>query len=153
MLVQPSTVNGTELLGQDFRDALLLRYARCPPDLLIQCNDCQQKFSICHALEYKRRGLVISRHNEIQDKLSGLASKACFPSAVRDEPIIHTSRASSKKQESPAVKRPFQNNRMEDHGNILVQGLWARRTDCIMDVRIMDVDAMSRQSKDPPTRC
>jgi hypothetical protein len=32
----------------------------------------------------------------------------------------------------------------------LVQGLWARGTDCItIDVRITDVDAKSQQSKDP----
>ncbi len=71
--------NGTELLAQGFRDALLLRYARCPPDLPIQCGGCQQNFSVRHALECKRGGLVISRHNEIQDELSNLASKALSP--------------------------------------------------------------------------
>jgi hypothetical protein len=79
LLVLPSTVNGTELSAQDFGDALLLRYARCPPDLPIQCDGCQQKFSVHHALECKLGGLVISRHNEIRDKLSDLASKAIFP--------------------------------------------------------------------------
>jgi hypothetical protein len=63
--VLPSIVNGTELLAKEFRDALLLRYARCPPDLPTQCDGCQQKFSVRHALECKRGGLVISRHNEI----------------------------------------------------------------------------------------
>jgi hypothetical protein len=110
------TVNGTERSAQEFRDALLLWYARCPPDLPIQCDGCQQKFNVCHALECKRGGLVISRHNEIRNELSDLASKAFFPSAVRDDPIIHTSCvaepiSSPKKQESPAVKFLFQNNR------------------------------------------
>jgi hypothetical protein len=36
----------------------------------------------------------------------------------------------------------------EDCGNILVRGLWARGTDCIIDVRITDVDAKSQQSID-----
>jgi hypothetical protein len=71
--------NGTELSAQGFHDALLLRYARCPPDLPIQCGGCQQKFSVRHALECKRGGLVISRHNEIRDELSDLASKALSP--------------------------------------------------------------------------
>jgi hypothetical protein len=31
----------------------------------------------------------------------------------------------------------------------LICGLWARRTKCIIDVRITDVDAASNQSKDP----
>jgi hypothetical protein len=65
LLVLPSTVNGTELSAQEFCDALLLRYARCPPDLPIQCDGCQQKFRVRHALECKRGGLVISWHNEI----------------------------------------------------------------------------------------
>jgi hypothetical protein len=74
-----NTVKGTERSAQEFRDALLLRYARCPPDPPIQCDGCQQKFNVCHALECKRGGLLISRHNEIRDKLSDLASKAFFP--------------------------------------------------------------------------
>jgi hypothetical protein len=153
LLVSPSTVNGTELSAQEFCDAFLLRYTRCPPDLPIQCDGCQQKFSVCHALECKRGGLVISRHNEIRDELSGLASKAFSPSAVCDEPRIHTSRAAERRSNhgkpvSPAVKRLFQNNCTEDRGNILVQGLWARGTDCIIDVRITDVDSKSQRSKD-----
>jgi hypothetical protein len=63
--VLPSAVNGTELSSQEFRDALLLRNARCPPDLQIRCDGCQQKFSVHHALECKRGGLVISGHNYI----------------------------------------------------------------------------------------
>jgi hypothetical protein len=131
--VLPSTVNGTELSAQEFRDALLLWYARCPPDLPIQCTGYQQKFSVRHALECKPGGLVISRHNEIRDELSDLASKAFSP------PQFHTShaaepRSSPGKPASPAVKRLFQNNRTEDRDDILVRGLWARGTDCIIDV-------------------
>jgi hypothetical protein len=51
VLVLPSTANGTELLAQEFRDTLLRRYTRCPPDLPIQCGGCQQKFSVCHVPE------------------------------------------------------------------------------------------------------
>jgi hypothetical protein len=41
------------------------------------------------------------------------------------------------------------NNRNEDRGDILIRGLWARGTgDCIIDVRITDVDAKSNRSKD-----
>jgi hypothetical protein len=99
------TVNGTERSAQEFRDALLLRYACCPPDLPIQCDGCQLKFNVCHALECKRGSLVVSRHNEIRDELSDLASKAFFPSAVRDEPIIHTSCALRSQYQAPRSKR------------------------------------------------
>jgi hypothetical protein len=48
-----------------------------------------------------------------------------------------------------SVKRLFRNNRNdEDRGDILIRGLWSRSTDCIIDVRITDVDAKSNRSKD-----
>jgi hypothetical protein len=120
--LSPSTVNGTELSAQEFRDALLLRYARGgPPDLPSTCDGgCNQKFSVRHALESKKGGLVISRHNEIRDELSDLASKALSPSAVRDEPKIKTCRNSDVKSDEDdkenSVKRLFRNNRNEDRG-------------------------------------
>jgi hypothetical protein len=151
--VLPSTVNGTELSAAEFRDALLLRYARSPPDLPSHCDGCLQKFSIRHALECKTGGLVISRHNEIRDELSDLASKALSPSAVRDEPTIHNSRTAkgTKDQEDKdhPVKRLFRNSIKEDRGDILIRGLWSRGTDCIIDVRMTDVDAKSNRSKTP----
>jgi hypothetical protein len=90
--VLPSLVYGTDLSAQEFRDSLLLRYSRSPADLPSHCYGCGQKFTVCHALECKKGGLVISRHNEIRDELSDVASKAIVPSAVRDEPLIHNSR-------------------------------------------------------------
>ena len=49
-----------------------------------------------------------------------------------------------------SAKRLFRNNRDEDRGGMLmIRGLWARSTDCIVDVRVTDVDAKSNRSKDP----
>jgi hypothetical protein len=146
-------VNGAELFAQEFRDALLLRHARGPPDLPPSCDGCNQKFSIRHALECKKGGLVISRHNEIRDELSDLASEALTPSAVRDEPKIHACRnpeeKSDKENQADSVKCLFlRNNRNEDRGDILIRGLWSRSTDCMIDVQITDVDAKSNRSED-----
>jgi hypothetical protein len=73
-------------------------------------------------------------------------------SAVRDEPKIHTCRKpeekSDKENQANSVKRLFRNNRNEDRGDILIRGLWSRSTDCIIDVRITDVDAKSNRSED-----
>jgi hypothetical protein len=77
--VQPSTVNGTELSAQEYRDALLLRSTLSPRDLQSHCDGCGQKFSVRHAHACKKGRLVISRHNEIRDELSDLASKAFIP--------------------------------------------------------------------------
>jgi hypothetical protein len=149
----PSTVNGTELAQQEFRDALLLRYAKSPGDLQSHCDGCGAKFSVRHGLECKKGGLVISRHNEIRDELSDLASKAFIPSAVRDEPKIFYSRPVEKKaasnQPNPSVPRTHPKTQCEDRGDLLIRGLWARGTDCIIDVRVTDTDAKSNLSKDP----
>ena len=50
MTVQPSTVNGTDLGAQEWRDAAFLRYGLEPPDLPKYCYGCNARFSMCHAL-------------------------------------------------------------------------------------------------------
>jgi hypothetical protein len=37
----------------------------------------------------------------------------------------------------------------EEHGNVLIKGLWARGTDCILDVRVVDTNTPTYQTKDP----
>ena len=96
---------------------------------------------------------MICRHNEVRDELSDLAVKAFIPSAVRDEPRIHIGRPAEESKEqtetNPAVTRNFLKNRGEDRGDLLIRGLWARGTDCILDIRVTDTDAKSNRSKDP----
>ena len=52
--VQPSTVNGTDMGAQEWRNALFLRYSLEPLDLPTYCDGCQAKFSISHALDCKK---------------------------------------------------------------------------------------------------
>ena len=61
LTVQPSTVNGTELGAQEWRDAAFLRYGLDTPDLTKHCGSCNARFSICHALDCKRGGLVTAQ--------------------------------------------------------------------------------------------
>ena len=65
--VVPSTFNGTDLGAQEWRDALFLRYGLEPPDLPTHCNGCEARFTISHALDCKKGGLVTARHNELRD--------------------------------------------------------------------------------------
>jgi hypothetical protein len=103
---------------------------KSPPDLPSSCDRCNQKSSVRHALECKKGGFINSRHNKIRDELSDPASKALFPSAVRDEPKIHTCRNSEvkldKENKENSEKRLFHNNRNEDRGDILIRGLHGR---------------------------
>ena len=100
--VQPSTVNGTELGAEEWSDALFLRYGLNPPDLPTHCDGCQAKFSISHALDCKKVGLVTARHNELRDGVAELAGKAFTPSHVRDDPLIYSGRALSRTKTTPA---------------------------------------------------
>ena len=93
LTVLPSTVNGTELGSHEWRDALFLRYGLYPPDLPKYCDRCEERFSISHALDCKKGGLVTARHNELRDGVVDLAGKAFTPSHVRDNPLIYSGRA------------------------------------------------------------
>ena len=86
LTVQPSTVNGTELGAQEWRDAAFLRYGLDPLDLPKFYKGCKDRFSICHALYCKRGGLVTALRNELRDGVANLAGKAFTPSYVRDDP-------------------------------------------------------------------
>jgi hypothetical protein len=84
----PSTVNGTELSAQEFRDAITIRYAITPSNLPASCNGYDAQFTLQDALGCKKGGLVIFCHNEIRDELVYLAGKAYTPSAIHDKPLI-----------------------------------------------------------------
>ena len=71
--VLPSTVNRTDLGAQEWRDTLFLRYGLDPPDFPKYCDVCEVRFSISHALDCKKGGLVMARHNELRDGVADLA--------------------------------------------------------------------------------
>jgi hypothetical protein len=148
----PSTLNGTELSAQEFRDALLLRHARTPGNLPSHCDGCGVKFDVRHALECKVGGLIILRHNEINQELCDLASKALAPSAVRVEPMIHSRRTEAEETKAKEPKLPVQRlspSSDKEPGDLLIRGFWAHGTDAIVDVRMTDTDAKSYWSRDP----
>ena len=100
--MQPSTISGTELRAQEWRDALFLRYDLEPLDPLTHCYGCQAKLSISHNLDYKKGGLVKARHNKLRDRVENLAGKAFTPSHVRDDPLIYSGRAVKRTKATPA---------------------------------------------------
>ena len=51
MSVLSSTVNGTDLGAQEWRDPLFLQYVINPPDLPYHCDGCSAAFNIYHALD------------------------------------------------------------------------------------------------------
>ena len=105
LTVQPSTVNGTELGAQEWRDAAFLRYGLDPPDPPKHCDGGNAKSSICHALDCKRGGLVTARHNELRDGVADLASRAFTHSHVRNDPLIYQGCAVTRTKFHPAGPR------------------------------------------------
>ena len=103
LMVQPSTVNGTDLGAQKWRDAAFLRYGLEPPDLHKYCDGCNDQFSIYHALDCKRGGVVTARHNELCDKVVDLAGKAFTPSHVRKDLLIYQGCAVKRPKAKPAI--------------------------------------------------
>ena len=98
----------------------------------------------------QKGGLVISHYKEFRDKLIDLASKIHSPAAIPDETKIqnccNSEVKSYKENKESSVKRLSCNNHNEDHGVISICGLWGR-TDCILDVRVTNVNAKSNGSK------
>ena len=137
MQIPPSYINGTCLSDLEFRDSLHLRYARAPPNLPNHCDGCGAKFSIAHGLECKKGGLVILCHNEIKFELQDLAARALIPSVVRDEPQIYPGRSSDVEETEGA------STQTEERGDLLIRNLWERQRDCILDVRVTNLDAAS----------
>jgi hypothetical protein len=48
----------------------------------------------------------------------------------------------------PSVTR-YPRKEGDERGDVLIRGLWARGTDCIIDVRVTNLDAKSNISRDP----
>jgi hypothetical protein len=116
------------------------------------CLHSSSQPSLQHALECKKGGKVILRHNELRDETADLAAKAFIPSAIRNEPLNYTSCPAVKMpalDPHPSVTLNMHKNRSADRGDLSICGLWQRQTDCIIDVRVTDTDAKSNLSKDP----
>ena len=105
LTVQPSTVNGTGLGAQEWRDAAFLHYGLEPPDLPKHFDGCNARFSICHALYCKGGGLVTARHNELRDGVADLAGRTFTLSHVRNDPLIYQGCAVKRTKSQPAGPR------------------------------------------------
>ena len=69
-----------------FRDGLAICYLRGPLCLPPRCNGCGATMSLQHALDCKKGGLIIQRHNEIRDCIGDMAAQVW--SQVIKEPVV-----------------------------------------------------------------
>ena len=141
----PDLLNGTVLSSEEFRDSLRLRYGLTPLSLPERCDGCSQKFSVGHAMTCKKGGLVQLRHNDVAAEWHQLCAKALSPSAVSDEPLIHSCRDSSEDTRAAAGTERLP----ELRGDVAVHGFWRRGSTTIFDVRITDTDSPSYRGQAP----
>ena len=129
LTVQPSTVNRTALGAQEWLDAAFLRYGLELLDLPKYCDSCNAWFSICHALDCNRDGLVTARHNELCEGVAYLAGKAFAPSHVRNDPFIYqgcTMKSMKAKPDGPSGMTNTEDTppeATEQKGDLLLQDL------------------------------
>ena len=134
----PSQDYGTALSCTEFRDSLRIRHGLVPIGLPSFCAGCKTaRFSVGHAFQCKKGGLVHSRHEEVAAEWHQLCSQALTPSAVSDEPTI------------PMCQNQDSQDVSELRGDVAVHGFWSRGTTAIFDVRVTDTDARSYRTQDP----
>ena len=140
----PHRLNGTVLSAEEFRDSLRLRCGFQPQNLPTSCDGCGAAFNVEHALSCKKGGLVWLRHNEAAGEWHQLCAAAFSPSAVSDEPLIHTGQHTGQDGNTTQEDLPH-----ETRGDVAVRGFWKRGTAAIFDVRVADTDAPTHRNQDP----
>ena len=88
--VIPMEGNHFDLSPCEFRDAMALRYGRIPVDLPTHCDADGEIFTVNHALNCSKGGLVYGRHNELRDLNCSLLELAGLKQVI-SEPIVSES--------------------------------------------------------------
>jgi len=136
LTVMPSRYNGTELSTEEFRDNARIRFGLDPLGLPCTCDGCGHYFSVDHALTCKQGGLIGLRHDDTKDEFMDLCGKALKPSAVSDEPPIHSG------QDTGALQVDGLTTPVEElRGDIAAHGFWKRNRTTIFDVRVTHADS------------
>lgn len=135
LTVLPLSRHNFDLSELEFRDALSIRYRRPLLKAPSHCDGCGAPFSLTHALDCKKGGMVTLRHNEIRDAFGDLAGLVWRD--IKREPIV---RESSDSEGIPAL--------VADLG---VRGVWQHQAEALFDIRVTDTDAQSYLSRTIPS--
>ena len=140
--VLPSTFNGTQLSQEEFTDSVRLRFGLQPLALPAKCDGCHQAFSVEHAMQCKKGGLITLRHNDISSTWRDLNICAFPQSAVADEPLILKGQANGCNGTGRDVQPDIR-------GDVSVHGFWRRGTTAIFDIRVTDTESPTYRSMEP----
>ena len=123
---------GFQLNKSEFRDAIAIRYAAPLRALPTKCP-CGQLFDIDHALNCKRGGFVIMRHNNILDFETNLLSQVCTD--VEKEPALQPLDGEIVSGTAEDGARP----------DIRARGFWYRAQNAFFDIRLTNINAQSQR--------
>eukprot|EP00731_Ephydatia_muelleri_P028493 Em0020g137a len=88
LTVLPISLHHFDLSAAEFRDSLTIRYHRSLIKAPANCDGCGEVFSLTHALDCRKGGLVIQRHNDIRDAIGMLLLFYHLPEKRRRENIV-----------------------------------------------------------------
>ena len=125
LTVLPVARHHFDLSTTKFSDTLALCHHQPSVRMPAHCDGCGATFSLEHALDCKKGGLVTQRHNEVRDALGDIASLAYRE--VTKEPV---------------VKEPDKTRNLPALGADLgVRGVWQPQTEALFDIHVTDTDA------------
>ena len=130
--VLPLSEHGFNLNKNEFRDALNIRYNRHVKGLPSHCP-CGQKFNLVHAMNCKRGGFIIMRHNDIRDFEANLLAKVC--NDVEIEPGLQ-----------PVTGEEFARGTIvgdESRLDIRARGFWRKGQNAFFDIRVINLNSES----------
>ena len=137
LTAMPIRQYGFYLDKQSFRDAIWLRYGIPLKNLPTTCV-CGAVYNEIHALNCKRGGFVIMRHNDLRDLTSELLNEVC--NDVRTEPTL-----------TPITGEVLPAQTISDESarcDVSARGFWMRGSKAFVDVRVFNplANTYSRQS-------
>ena len=132
----PSQEHGFTLNKSEFRDALAIRYNKSLKGLPSDCP-CGKKFSLDHALNCKRGGFIIIRHNRIRDFEANLLQQTC--NDVETEPPLQRLEGEQLTGLTGDGARP----------DIRARGFWRPGQNAYFDVLVTNLNATSQSHLTP----
>ena len=151
LTVLQSTVNGTELGDQEWHVSLFLRYGIDPPDLSTHCGGCNAKMFICQDLYCNKGVLITTHHINLRYGVADLSGKTFIPPHVRNNPLIHQSRAlrsgKSQPEGNPNNNLPYTTENSEQKRDLIIHEIWQKVTGSINGIRVVNTDALSHHNK------
>ena len=127
----PLDDQGFTLNKGEFRDALAIRYNKDLRSLPTKCP-CGQSFNLNHALNCKRGGLVIIRHNNICDFEANLLRQVC--NDVETEPPLQPLEGENIAGLTGDEARP----------DVRARGFWRHGQNAYFDIRVTNANSDSQ---------